>query len=275
MTEPFAPVRRLVLVTGASSGLGAAFAKAYAARGMDLVLTARRVDRLEALAAELTGAHGVECHVLPADLSLFEAHVGLMARVAGLGRSVDVLVNNAGFGIPQSFVGVPWARQRDFLMTLVVNACGLAYAVVPGMVARGRGSIINVASLAAFSPGVAGNSLYPGAKGLMIKLSQSLDAEYRAQGLRVTAICPGFTKTEFADVAGIQGVIDAHPRFLWQTAEEVVATAIRANGRGRVVVVPGWWNKLAAVLMKTLPEPVVRAIISAGSARYHLEDRVP
>jgi len=184
---------------------------------------------------------------------------------------VEVLVNNAGFGIPQSFAAVPWTRQRDFLMIMVVNACGLAHGVIPGMAARGAGSIINVASLAAFSPGVAGNSLYPGAKNLAVKFSQSLDAEYRAKGLKVTAVCPGSTRTEFAETAGIQEIMDRGPRLFSQTAEAVVETAIRANERGRVVVVPGWYNKVATVLMRTLPEPLVRAIIGAGSAKYHLE----
>lgn len=273
MARPPTSVRPLALVTGASAGLGAAFARAYAARGCDLALVARRADRLETLAAELCGAHGVEAFAVPADLSVFEAHIAVLQQVAARGRAIDILVNNAGFGIPQSFAGVPWARQRDFLMTLVVNACGLAYGVIPPMLERGGGSIINVASLAAFSPGVAGNSLYPGAKGLMVKFSQSLDAEYRARGLRVTAVCPGFTKTEFAEAAGVQHIMDAEPRALWQTAEQVVEATIRANAKGRVVVVPGWHNKIAAALMKTLPEPVVRAIIAAGSAKYHLEDQ--
>src|SRR5579864_2096491 len=124
----------LALVTGASSRLGAAFARAYAARGLDVALVARRADRLEALAAELSAAHGVEAFAIPADLAALEAHVPIVAAIAARGRSVDVLVNNAGFGIAQSFAGVPWARQRDFLMTMVVSACGLAHAVIPDMV---------------------------------------------------------------------------------------------------------------------------------------------
>ena len=264
--------RRLALITGASAGLGAAFARAYAARGVDVALVARRADRLEALAEEVRRDHGVEALVIPADLSVYEAHISVLDAVTDRGRVVDVLVNNAGFGIPQSFVAVPWERQRDFLMIMVVNACGLAWAVIPGMTARGGGAIINVSSLAAFSPGVAGNSLYPGAKGLALKLSQSLDAEYRSKGLKVTAVCPGFTETEFAETAGVQAIIDREPRLLSQTAEAVVETAIRANERGRVVVVPGWHNKLAAILMRTLPEPLVRAVIAAGSAKYHLDD---
>jgi hypothetical protein len=264
--------RRLALITGASAGLGAAFAAAYAARGLDVALVARRADRLEALAAKLVAAHGIEALVIPADLAAWEAHEGVLRAVSEAGRSVDVLVNNAGFGIPQSFAAVPWSRQRDFLMTMAVAPCGLAHGVIPGMVERGEGSIVNIASLAAFSPGVAGNSLYPGVKGLMLTFSQSLAAEYRAKGLKVTAVCPGFTKTEFADKAGIQAVIDKEPRLLWQTAEAVVEATIRANERGQVVLVPGWHNKVAVGLMRGLPPPMVRAIIGAGSAKYHPAD---
>jgi len=264
--------RKLALVTGASAGLGEAFARAYAARGLDVALVARRADRLEALAAELRSAQGVEALVIPADLSLFEAHVPVMAALASQGREVDVLVNNAGFGIAQSFAGVPWARQRDFLMTMVVTPCALAYAVIPGMVARGGGAIVNIASLAAFSPGVAGNSLYPGAKSLLVKFSQALEAEYGPKGIRVTAVCPGFTKTEFAKEAGVHEIMQSENRRLWQTSEQVVEETLRANEAGKLVLVPGWHNKIAAVLMKTLPEPLVRALISAGSAKYHLED---
>jgi hypothetical protein len=266
-----APARRLALVTGASAGLGAAFARAYAARGLDVALVARRAERLQALASELKQAHGVEALVIPADLSEWEAHAPVIDAVEAAGRNVDVLVNNAGFGIPQSFTAVPWSRHRDFLMTMAVNACGLAYDVLPGMAARRWGRIINVASLAAFSPGVAGNSLYPGVKSLMIKFSQSLDAENRAAGVKVTAVCPGFVKTEFAAKAGIQHIMDREQRRLFQTAEQVVEIAIRANERGRVVVAPGWHNKVAAALLKGLPEPLVRRIIAAGSAKYLLD----
>jgi short-subunit dehydrogenase len=265
--------RKLALVTGASAGLGEAFARAYAARGLDVALVARRADRLEALAAELRSAHGVEALVIPADLSVFEAQIPVMAALESHGREVDVLVNNAGFGIAQSFAGVPWPRQRDFLMTMVVAPCALAYAVIPGMVARGGGAIVNVASLAAFSPGVAGNSLYPGAKSLLVKFSQALEAEYGAKGIKVTAVCPGFTKTEFAKEAGVHEIMQSENRRLWQTSEQVVEETLRANEAGKLVLVPGWHNKVAAALMKTLPEPLVRALISAGSAKYHLEDQ--
>lgn len=264
--------RPLALVTGASSGMGAAFARAYAARGYDLCLTARRLDRLEALAAELSGAHGIQAFAVAADLGVFEAEKPILAAIAARGRQVDLLVNNAGFSIPQSFAAVPWTRQRDFLMTLVVAPCALAHAVIPGMIERGAGRIVNVASMAGYAPGAAGHSLYPGAKSLMIKFSQALDAEYRSKGLKVTAVCPGFTKTEFAQANETQHLMDEAPRMFWQTAETVVETTIRANELGRVVVIPGWHNRLAVTLLRYMPEGLVGFAVRKGSAKYHLED---
>jgi short-subunit dehydrogenase len=267
MTAP----RKLALITGASAGLGAAFARAYAKAGCDVALVARRVERLEALAAELSAAYGIEAFAIGADLSRMDAEAPVMAALAAHGRSADILVNNAGFGIARAYLDVPWSVQRDFLMTLTVTPCALAHAVIPAMLARGGGAIINVASIAGFSPGVAANTLYPGVKGLMIKFSQALDAEYRARGLRVTAICPGFTETEFAAEAGIKAIMDAQPRMFSQTADQVVSAAIRANDAGRVVEIPGWHNKLAVALMRGLPESMVRAIINAGAAKYRLD----
>jgi short-subunit dehydrogenase len=271
-TKSRTSARDLALITGASAGLGAAFAHAYAARGVDVALVARRVERLEALAGSLTKAHGVEAIVIPADLAGFEAHEPVMAALAERGRHVDILVNNAGFGIAQSFAGVPWARQRDLLMTMVVTPCALARAVIPGMAHRQRGAIINISSLAAFSPGVAGHSLYPGVKSLLLKFSQALEAEYGRKGIRVTALCPGAVESEFGQVAGTDAIMGADRWRFTQTAESVVQIAIRANEAGRLVVVPGLRNKIAAVAMQALPEPLVRAILAAGSARYHLKD---
>ncbi len=263
--------RRLALITGASAGLGAQFARAYAARGYDLALAARRLDRLEALAAELSAAHGVEAFAIKVDLAVFGAERTVMDELSARGRSVEALVNNAGFSIPQSFAAVPWEKQRDFLMTLVVSACGLAHAVIPAMIQRGRGAIINVASVAGFSPGMAGHTLYPAAKSLAIKFSEALDAEYRAKGIRTTALCPGFTLTEFALANGTQAVMDSSPRMFFQTVGPVVEAAMRGNEKGRVVVIPGWHNKLAVLLLRLVPEPIVKAVVAAGSARFHLE----
>ena len=260
--------RKLVLITGASAGIGAAFARAYAARGFDLALVARRRDRLDALAAELGAAHGIEAFPIAADLAIYQAEAPVMAALAERGSTVDVLVNNAGFGIPQSYTGVPWSRQRDFLMTLALTPCALAYAVIPGMAARGHGAIINIASVAGFAPGVGGNTLYPAVKSLMIKFSQSLDSEYRSRGLKITAVCPGTTISEFAETARIPGRESLKPGFGVQTAEAVVDAAIRGNDAGKVIVIPGGFNRLAVGLMRLLPEPLVRRVIDAAAARY-------
>jgi len=266
------PHRKLALITGASAGLGAQFARAYAARGLDLALVARRGERLEALAAELTAAHGIEAYPIVADLAVFGAERTVLEAVTGRGRAIDVLVNNAGFSIPQSFAAVPWERQRDFLMTLVVSACGLAHGVITPMIERGGGSIINVASLAGYAPGAKGHTLYPGAKSLTIKFSEALDAEYRDRGIRVTAVCPGFTQTEFATANGTQAIMDASPRFFFQTAPTVIEAAIAANEAGKVIVIPGWHNRLAGSLLRHLPQGVVKRVVHAGAAKYHLEE---
>ena len=262
--------RKLALITGASAGIGAAFASAYGALGYDLALVARRKDRLAALASKLAETRGIEAFALPADLARLDAQETIMAALASRGRQADILINNAGFGIPRAFTDAPWSEQRDFLVNMALAPCALAYAVIPGMVGRGWGRIINVASIAGFAPGVAGNTLYPGVKSLMIKFSQALDSEYRAAGLKVTALCPGSTRTDFASEAGYQHLLSPSSRRFAQTPEQVASAAIRGNEAGRVIVIPGWTNRLAVALMRGLPEPLVRAAINAGAAKYRL-----
>lgn len=264
--------RPLALITGASSGIGEAFACALAERDHDVILVARRADRLTDLAAKITRDHAVQAFVLPMDLSELGASERVLEQAATLtgGRSVDVLINNAGYSIPQSFADVPWKAQQDFLMTLVVNACGLAHGVIPGMIERGGGRIIATASLAGFAPGVAGHTLYPGAKSVMMSFSQALDAEYRARGICVTAVSPGFVSTGFAAANGTDVVMAEAPRRLFLTPEQVVEAALKANDRRKVIVVPGWYNALAASLMRALPQGLVRWALMKGSAKYHL-----
>lgn len=262
--------RPLALITGASSGIGEAFARALAERGYDLVVVARRAHRLRILANDVTRDYAVNVEVLPMDLSELGACDRVLAAVAEMGRSVDLLVNNAGYSIPQSFADVPWKDQQDFLMTLIVNACGLAHGVIPGMIARGEGRIIATASLAGFAPGVAGHTLYPGAKSLMMSFTQAIDAEYRDRGLWATAVSPGFVATEFAAANGTDKVMADAPRRLFLTPDQVVRAALKANDRGQVIVVPGWYNALAAGLMRALPQGLVRWALMKGSAKYHL-----
>lgn len=264
------PIKRLALITGASAGLGMAFSKAYARRGFDVALVARRADRLEALAGELRDMCGVVALVIAQDLAAPDAEGQVLSQLATLERHADVLVNNAGFSIAQDFEGVPWGRQRDMLMTMVVSACGLTHGVLPKMLHQGYGRIINVASVAAFAPGVGGHSLYPGVKSLTVKFSQALDAELRGSGVQVTALCPGSTHTEFTQANGTEQAGRGAPPFLVQTTQAVVEAAILGNEAGRVVVIPGWHNRLAVSLLRTLPERLVRPLLMRGSAKYRL-----
>jgi short-subunit dehydrogenase len=269
---PQPPISRpLALITGASSGIGAAFARAYAKRGYDVAIVARRLDRLESLAIELRNTDRVEAFPIAADLSIWEAEKPVLAALEALGRSVDVLVNNAGFGVASYFLAVPWARQRDGLMTMVVSATALTHALLPAMVERGRGSVINVGSLTSFSPGAASHTLYPGIKTYALRFSQALDAELRAKGIRVTCVCPGLTETEFADVSGAGEQMKATPRIFSQTATSVAEAAIVGNEKGHVIVVPAWHDKIAALLLRYLPEPLVRAAIRVGMANFKPE----
>jgi short-subunit dehydrogenase len=208
--------------------------------------------------------------VIVQDLAAFGAEGEVMKALAAHGRPVDVLVNNAGFSIAQDFAGVPWPRQRDFLMTLIVSACGLAHAVIPGMSARGKGSIINVASIAGFAPGVAGHSLYPAAKSFAIKFSEALDAELRSKGIKVTALCPGSTQSEFTQANGTAKAGHGAPGFLVQSPETVVEAAIAGNAAGKILVIPGWHNQLAVFLMRRGPHALVRGLIMKGSQRFRL-----
>lgn len=262
----------LALVTGASAGIGAAFARSLAARGDDVVLVARRADRLNALAAELRNEHGIAAHVITADLSAVDAHLGVVAALDAAGLEVDTLINNAGYSLAHTYAKTSWKEQRDFVMTLVMAVCGLTHALLPGMIARKRGSIITVGSMAALSPGGAGHTLYPAAKSFVLKFSMSLDAELRAKGIRVTCTLPGFTATEFAAANGTADIMAKSPRGFMMTAERVVDEALKANARGKLVSIPGLQNQIAAGLMKLLPDGLSAAIIRRAAEKYRIAE---
>jgi len=262
--------RPLAVITGASSGIGAAFARALARRGHDVALVARRIDRLEALAGELSRATGVEAFAIQSDLSVVDAQAPIMTALAARKRVVDVLVNNAGYSISNTYAATTWDAQRDFVMTTVMAVCALTHAVLPGMIARGDGRIINVGSMAALSPGGAGHTLYPAAKSFVVKFTLSLDAETRAAGVKCTCVIPGFTESEFTIANGTKAAMDAAPRAFVMTADAVVAAALRANDRSQTLAIPGFHNKLAAGLMKYLPDGVVIPILRRAAEKYRV-----
>jgi short-subunit dehydrogenase len=255
------PARRSVLVTGASAGIGAAFAEAYAARGRDLVLVARREERLHEIAGRLHERHGVTASVLVADLADAEAPARIAQTLDAQAIEIDVLVNNAGFGVPEVFVAKPFRIHADTLQVMVTATAELCHLLIPGMRARGAGVIINVASLAGLLPAPAGHTLYGAVKAWMIRFSESLAFELREDGIKVCAVCPGFTRTEFHDVAGTRELVSRLPRFMWMSAAEVAEQGIAAAERGEIVYINGRLNRAIALLARWLPQALVYRIM--------------
>lgn len=251
MTERF----ETVLVTGASSGIGEAFARRLAARCQTLILTARREDRLQRLAQELTGEHGIAVHVLVADLSRPGSAPELFAEVERRGLAVDLLVNNAGYGKNGLFAELPFDVQAEMVRLNVNTLVELTRLVLPGMRQRKRGGVINVASNAAFQP-VPHLAVYGATKAFVLSFSEAVGEEVAPDGVRVMALCPGATATDFWEVAGMgQRWIDRLP-----TADSVVVQGLRAFERGRRVFVHGGLNKLVTWLVRLGPRRLVAHI---------------
>ena len=262
--------RRLALITGASAGIGAEFARQYAARGWDVALTARRADRLEKLALELEDQFDISAMVIAQDLAMEGAVDAILAELREAGRHADALVNNAGYGLPGTFFNTKWEEQATFLRVLMSVPCELVHKLLPGMVERGYGRIINVASLVGYAPGSAGHTLYAPVKSALIKFSESVHAEAKRAGynIHVTALCPGLTWTEFHDVNGTRERTNQAPEWMWMQAGPVVEAGIDAVDRGMPVIVPGAQNKGLATLAKLLPDPIARAVMAEQSKRF-------
>jgi short-subunit dehydrogenase len=263
---------RWALVTGASAGIGAAIARELAARGHDLVLTARREDRLTALAEELRGRYGRRVETIRADLAEPDASAALCAEIERRGIAIDVLINNAGYGVAGHYLAQPWKVHADFLQVLVTAPCELAYLLLPGMQQRGYGRIGNIASLAGHVPGSAGHTMYAASKAFLIKFSQSLGLENRERGVKVCAICPGFTWSEFHDVVGSREQVSRMPKWLWMTAEDVAREGLDAMERGEIVYVTGRVNRTIKTLVKLLPDRLALNLVQRRSKDYRVQD---
>ncbi len=272
MDNATTPPRRWALITGASAGIGAEFARQLAARGWSLVLTARRTERLQALAAELEGAHGVQCLVVALDLADPAAPATLHAATDAAGIAVEMLVNNAGYGVPGSLISQPWNTHRDFIEVLVTAPVALCRLYLPNMQKRERGYIINVASLAGLMPGSAGHTLYAASKAWLIRFSQSLALENNSRGVHVTALCPGFTYSEFHDVNGARNIVSKMPKWMWMQADEVVRQGIDAVLRGDVVYVNGRVNRVLKFIGKHLPDGVALRLVAKRSRDFRVQD---
>ena len=259
---------RTALVTGASAGIGAAFARALAARGYGLVLTARRADRLEALAGELRRQHGIEAVTILEDLSEPAAPGRLADELQRRGLRIDVLVNNAGYGVPGRFEQPAWDTHAAFLQVMVTTVCELTYRLLPGMIERRWGRIINVASLAGHVPAPAGHTLYAAAKSFLIRFSEALSAERLHDGIFTTAVCPGFTYSEFHDVTGTRARVSQMPAFMWMDAATVAEQGYAAVMRGDPVYITGRVNRAIALAARLLPAGLMRRLVGRSGRRF-------
>jgi short-subunit dehydrogenase len=252
--------RETVLITGASGGIGLELAREFAKNGFDLIIVARRESELEALAEICRSEWGVRVHVLPMDLLVPDASAKLVQQVADCGLEVDVLVSNAGLMDLGEFAQIEIDRHERLLQLNVIVLTSLARRLLPAMIARGRGRILNVASTSSFQP-VPSMALYAASKAFVLSLSESLSEELKGTGVTVTALCPGITKTEMYDRAH-----DEHasarsvPGFLLSDVETVAREGYEGCVAGRAVVVPGLPNQLLAGAVGFYPRWIVRGI---------------
>ncbi|HEX6740975.1 MAG TPA: SDR family oxidoreductase [Sphingomicrobium sp.] len=251
-------MKKVALITGASAGLGVEFARQLSKRGHRLVLAARRKDRLKALAGELGNARAVKI-----DLSKANSAAKLLADLEANGEEVELLVNNAGFGLIGRFAELDAGRQRQMIDVNVATLTDLCRAVAPKLVARKSGAILNVASTAAFQPGP-NMAVYFATKAYVLSFTEALHEELKPHGVKVSCLCPGPTRTEFGEVAGFggNGLFDRTA----MEAPEVVAAGLAGLDQNRAVVVPGLVNKIGAASTRFAPRSVVRRI--AGAIKY-------
>jgi short-subunit dehydrogenase len=250
------PRTRRALVTGPTAGIGLEFARQLAARDHDLVLVARNEERLEEVAAELRSAYGVTTEVLPADLTDRDQLGRVEARLADPDSPVDLLVNNAGFGLKGRFLDNTVEQEQAMLDVLVTAVMRLSHAALGPMAERGHGGVINVSSVAAFLP----RGTYASAKSWVNSFSEWAHNEYRSRGVTVTALCPGFTKTEFHERMGAR----RGSSFLWMEAEPLVARALADFEKGRTFSIPGAQYKVIVALTRLVPSRALQGYQSIG-----------
>jgi len=260
----------VALITGATAGIGAAFAAQLAREGSDLVIVARNGARLTEQAAKIQQRYGIAVDPIAADLSTDEGLDRVEARVADAAAPIDLLINNAGFGLPASFLDSDISAEDGMLAVNVRAVMRLTHAVLPVMVRRGSGGIINVSSVAGFVPTESGAS-YSASKAWVTAFTESLSMLLKDKGIQVTALCPGFTRTEFHDRAGVApGEV---PERMWLEAGDVVASGLRDHRRGVVISIPGAQYKVSMLGARLVPRSVLRWMSSQVTASTHNKAR--
>jgi len=258
----------VMLITGASAGIGASMAREYAARGWDLVLTARRTERLEALGQELMQAHKITAHNFTSDLFEADAVPKLIAAIKAKNLRIDGVINNAGYGHPGAYLDSDWDAHARFNHLMVGVPCELTHALLPDMVERGFGRVMNIASLAGHMPGSRGHTLYAASKSYLVKFSESLNMELSGTGVFVSALCPGFTYTEFHDVNGTREGLNKLPDFMMMQADKCVKLGVEALERNQAVYIPGRINNFLAMLARLLPRKLTQRLMARNSDKF-------
>lgn len=251
------------MVTGASAGIGTAFARDLAGRGASLVLAARRKDKLDALASELRERHGVEVDVVAVDLSKPEGPKALFDATEGAGKAIDVLVNNAGFGTKQPFLEQTWDKSFEELQLNLVSLTELTKRFAQKMRERGRGHVLNVASVGAYLP-TPNMATYGAGKAYVRNFTEALSYELRGTGVHACCLCPGGTESEFAGVAGLKPLPDWQRRIAYMPAERCAKIGLDAMFRGRTNIVSGFWNAFGMFALRFLP----RSLAAFLAARF-------
>jgi uncharacterized protein len=254
----------IALITGACSGIGAAFAHQLASQGYDLVLVARREDRLRDIATELEKRYPISAEVLVADLANPAGIERVEKRIGEL-DNLALLINNAGFGLSGKFADSNSDRQLEMVQVHVIASVRLCRAALLGMIARRNGGVINVSSISAFTP-YGSSVLYNSTKAFLVSFSEALHVELKGTGVRVQALCPGLTHTEFHSHLDISQGHDVSqiPEFLWSSADEVVTTSLECLRRGQVVCIPGFYNRIGVALLRCCPTAgLIRALAQA------------
>jgi short-subunit dehydrogenase len=242
------------LITGATAGIGASYTKLLAKQGYDLVLVARDLPRLNKLAKELSKTYKVKVETIKADLTAPNQLIKVEKRLSNKSKPIEVLINNAGFGIKQSFTDSDIKKEQELLDVLVTAPMRLAHSVLPQMLKRDSGVIVNVSSVASWITG----GTYSAAKSYLTVFSEYLHTELRGTNIKISALCPGFTRTEFHERGKMR--MSGLPNFMWLTSDQVVAKSWRYVNANKVVCIPGWQYLILSTIARTAPRPMVRKL---------------
>jgi short-subunit dehydrogenase len=261
-------MNRYALITGASAGIGKEFSQQLANQGWNLFLVARREDALIELSEQLKNDYSIDAQYYVSDLSDVSQPLKIFEFCQSKDINIAMLVNNAGYGLPGDFEKNSWQAHKDNLQVMLNSVVEFCHLFYPMMIKNNYGRIINVASLAGFAPPTAGHTLYGGIKSFVIRFSHSLNLEGKDKKVHVTALCPGFTYTEFHDVNGTRSMVSKLPKFMWMTSQEVVKQGIIAVEKNKPVKINGKINRVIAALSSSLPDWITRILFAGKTNKY-------